>query len=70
MECAGWERYGTVGDYVVWRDEDVFNITAGDAPLSDGGYYDLEALLKLKGLRIADVDLDRTSVSTVTKPRF
>ena len=40
MESVGWERYGTVGDYVVWRDEDVYNVTAGEVPLSDSGYYD------------------------------
>lgn len=70
MDNVDWERYGTVGDYVVWRNDDVYNVTAGDVPFSDSGYYDLESLLKLKGLRIADVDIDRTPVSTVTSPRF
>ncbi|MDW9481386.1 hypothetical protein GOB57_22320 [Sinorhizobium meliloti] len=55
MNVVEWERYGTVGEHVVWRGGDVFNITDGEAPLSDGGYYNLESLLKLKGFRIEDV---------------
>lgn len=56
-----WELYGTVGDYVVWRADDVFNITDGHEPGSDGGYYELESLLKLKGLRVDDVVRDHPS---------
>jgi hypothetical protein len=61
MEDKLWVRYGTVGDYVVWRSDDIFNITDGDEPRTSGGYHHLESLLKLKGLRLDDVALHRTA---------
>lgn len=71
MEDALWERYGTVGAYIVWRNDDVYNVTDGEAPLSDSGYYNLEALLNLKGLRFDDVVLDTPeNRSLCASPRF
>lgn len=71
MEDAIWTRYGTVGAYVIWRDEDVYNVTTGEAPLSDGGYYNLETLLKLKGLRFDEVVVETQARNTLpSSPRF
>ncbi|MBY3151303.1 hypothetical protein HFO56_02740 [Rhizobium laguerreae] len=68
MEDISWERYGSVGAYVVWCDGEVFSITDGGEPLSGGGYFNLESLLKLKGLRMDDVVLERKVPATA--PRF
>jgi hypothetical protein len=65
MESVGWERYGTVGEYVIWQVDDVYNVTSGEPPFSDSGYYDLEALLRLKGLRFTDVVLDAVGYSSL-----
>lgn len=71
MESAFWERHGTVGTYVVWRNDDVYNVTDGEAPLSYGGYFDLEALLKLKGLRFDDVVIETIENKPLSAaPRF
>jgi hypothetical protein len=62
MDDVLWERYGTVGDYVVWKADDIFNITHGGEPGSNSGYYQIESLLQLKGLHIDDLVLDRPAV--------
>ena len=48
-----WYPFGTIGDYETFQDWDgLFNIARkGEEPgQNDGGYHDLDALLKLKGL--------------------
>lgn len=37
MAKARWVRYGVVGDYVLWRNDDVFNITNDGEPASSRG---------------------------------
>lgn len=59
-----WQAFGTVvidgTDRTVWKYEDadgrdVFQVTTGNEPASNGGYRNLESLLKLKGVKISDV---------------
>ncbi len=52
----GWRITGTAGDYIIWKFQhggrDVFTMSRGEQPkTSGGGYYDREAMLKLKGLQ-------------------
>lgn len=47
----GWALHKEINDYMVWKHKTgVYQITKGNVPDSDAGYYDLNALLKLKGL--------------------
>jgi hypothetical protein len=59
-----WQAYGTISidgtDRTIWKYEDtdgrdVFQVTTGDQPTSNGGYHLLESLLKLKGVKTRDV---------------
>lgn len=45
-----WAVHGYVDGYVIWKRDDVFNVTDGDPPSSFSGYHELDALLRLKGL--------------------
>lgn len=53
-----WEKAGSAGSYEVWRSQDdgrdVWNVSDGSEPSNEAGYYDLEALLRLKGLKLDD----------------
>lgn len=56
MVARNWKCIGRIGEYAVWQADDIYNVTSGDVPLSSGGYYDLNALLALKGLRRSDME--------------
>jgi hypothetical protein len=48
---SGWEKHATVGEYTVWKHAGGFyDVTKGPKPSTSGGYYDLQQLLKMKGL--------------------
>jgi len=51
-----WELHGFVGDYSVWHDGAVYQVTKGEEPSNRAGYRSLEALLGLKGLNIRDLE--------------
>lgn len=59
-----WQVFGTISidgtDRTIWKYEDadgrdVFQVTTGQEPTSNGGYHLLESLLKLKGVKMRDV---------------
>lgn len=59
-----WQIFGTIvidgTDRTIWKYDDadgrdVFQVTTGDEPSSNGGYHILESLLKLKGVKMSDV---------------
>ncbi len=61
-----WKVYGTIGDKhdtrTIWRYRDsdkryVYQMTNGDIPGGNGGYHELESLLKLKGFKLRDVNI-------------
>lgn len=45
---SNWRVHGAIGDYTVWHDGKVFQMTDGEEPANESGYKDLEALLRLK----------------------
>jgi hypothetical protein len=53
-----WEKEKVIDEYTIWKKLDIegkpfFNITKGEEPnIEAGGYYNLESLLKLKGLKV------------------
>jgi len=53
-EDVSWKEHSKIDDYTVWYyDKDgrqIYQITKGDKPFGEGGYYNLKSLLKLKGL--------------------
>jgi len=56
---ASWSAAGTAGPYSVWKRDtgggEVYNVTYGGEPgPGDGGYRELESLLRLKGLSADD----------------
>lgn len=62
--ATDWQIFGTVSiagtDRTIWKyddadGQDVFQVTDGEQPTSEGGYHELESLLKLKGVKLADV---------------
>lgn len=56
VERGEWELHGFVGDYSVWHDGAVYQVTKGKEPTNRAGYRSLEALLQLKGLNIRDLE--------------
>lgn len=59
-----WQIFGTVSiagtDRTIWKYDDadgldVFQVTNGEQPTNEGGYHELESLLKLKGVKVSDV---------------
>jgi hypothetical protein len=73
ISSPDWQIFGTIvidgTDRTIWKYDDadgrdVFQLTAGDEPSSNGGYHSLESLLKLKGVKMSDV----VQVSNGLKP--
>ncbi|TLX17169.1 hypothetical protein [Rhizobium sp. MHM7A] len=59
-----WQKFGTISidgtDRTIWKYDDadgrdVFQVTTGDQPTSNGGYHELESLLQLKGVKMTDI---------------
>jgi hypothetical protein len=64
ITAADWQTFGTISiagtDRTIWKYDDadgrdVFQVTTGEQPTSNGGYHQLESLLKLKGVKMSDV---------------
>lgn len=52
---AAWEREGKYGKYTMWKKRDgkkwIYNVTTtGKVPKGDGGYYNKEALMRMKNI--------------------
>lgn len=54
-EDVSWKEHSKISAYTVWYyekgDKKVYQVTKGGKPSGEGGYYNLESLLKLKGLQ-------------------
>lgn len=54
MTTINWKQIGVATEYVVWvsyqENTPIFQVTKGETPTSDGGYYSLASILKLKGV--------------------
>jgi len=55
-----WEHFGTITEYDIWFDGEIYQISKGGQPSGEGGYRRLESLLALKGLNRRDLVVSDT----------
>jgi len=53
--AGDWAVHGSIDDYIIWHNGEVYQINRGHEPSNQAGYRSLEALLRLKGLDIRNL---------------